>query len=125
MVGMNGIDWGKRTMVFYRENWNYWINPGELLRVKAFLENRCSYLFDDVDTVVEAIGIRVPNGVERDKFTLWNGNEHICHVYTTIVYRHKDDGWVKYNGHTLEEYIAELDKYSVDNKKYEWVLLGE
>lgn len=122
---IGGLDWGKRAMVFYRENWNYWINPGELLRVKAFLENRCNYLFDDVDTVVEAIGIRVPDGVERDKFTLWNGNDRICYVYTTIVYRHKDDGWVKYNGHTLEEYITELDKYSVDNKKYEWVLLGE
>ena len=112
-------------MVFYRENWNYWINPGELLRVKAFLENRCSYLFDDNDMVVEAIGIRVPEGVERDKFTLWNANDCICHVYTTVVYSHKDDGWNKYNDQTLGEYLAEIDRYSDRDKRYEWVFMGE
>lgn len=110
-------------MVFYRENWNYWINAGEMLRVKAFLEDRCPYLFQDKDVVVEAIGIKVPAGVERDKFVLWNGNVGMTHVHTTVVYKHKDDGWNKYNDQTLGEYLAEIDRYS--DKKYEWVFLGE
>lgn len=110
-------------MVFYRENWHYWIKVGEMFRVKAFLENRCNYLFDDVDMVVEAIGISVPNGIERDKFTLWNASDHMHCVYTTVVYKHKDDGWNKYNDQTLEEYLGEIDKYSV--WKYQWIFLGE
>lgn len=125
MIGISGLDWGKRVMVFYRENWNYWIKPGELSRVKAFLENRCSYLFNDVDMIVEAIGIKVPDGVERDRFTLWNANDYIVHVHTTVVYRHEDEEWNKYNDTTLEDYLAEVDRYSVDDKKYQWIFLGE
>lgn len=114
-------------MVFYRENWNFWINAGELMRVKALLEYRCPYLFQDKDVVVEAIGIKVPNGVERDKFVLWNGNVGISHVYTAVIYRfdtHRD-GWNKYNDQTLEEYLAEIDKYSEPGRKYQWIFLGE
>lgn len=114
-------------MVFYRENWNYWINAGEMFRVKAFLEDRCPYLFQDKDAIVEAIGIRVPAGVERDKFTLWNGDSQMKHVFTVVVYRFdtEHDGWNKYNDQTLGEYLAEIDRYSVVDKKYEWVFLGE
>lgn len=124
-MGINGLDWGSRGMVFYRENWNFLIKGGELMRVKALLEYRCAYLFQDKDIAVEVIGIRVPAGVERDKFVLWNGNAGMTHVYTTIVYRYKDDGWNEYNDETLEEYLSELNKYSDADKKYEWVFMGE
>ena len=122
---ISGLDWGKRVMVFYRENWNYWINAGEMFRVKAFLEDRCPYLFQDKDVVPQAIGIRVPAGVERDKFTLWNGNPGMKHIFTVVVYKLKHDGWNKFNDQTLAEYIAELDRYSDADKRYEWIFLGE
>lgn len=114
-------------MVFYRENWNFWINAGELMRVKALLEYRCPYLFQDKDVVVKAIGIKVPNGVERDRFTLWNGNPGMKLIFTVVVYRMKHDGWNKYNDQTLGEYLADLDRYSDSDrdKRYEWIFLGE